>query len=140
MLIDPPEMRWGFGLPVKEIKMPYEQIKHHYFLDLWADMCTESTELYAALADMIWFRDVHILRRALQIRHPRLLLEDVFVITDTTADSDPLCSFRWVDRREGASAHFQTATQTDESRSRSSLCSASRFTSSGTKKSRAHAR
>ena len=110
MLIDPPEMRWGFGLPVKQIPMPYDQIKHHYFLDLWADMCTESVELCAALADNIWFRDVHILCRALQIRHPRLLLEDVFAVADTTADSDSLRSLSWMDRREGASTGFQTTT------------------------------
>ncbi|KAF3045555.1 hypothetical protein E8E12_009776 [Didymella heteroderae] len=30
--------RWGFGLPMKDIDLPPEQIVHHYFVDLWADM------------------------------------------------------------------------------------------------------
>ncbi|XPS71185.1 hypothetical protein M3J09_003372 [Ascochyta lentis] len=30
--------RWGFGLPMKEIDLPEEQIVHQYFVDLWADM------------------------------------------------------------------------------------------------------
>lgn len=32
------EMRWGLGVPIREIDMPTEEIIHHYFLDLWADM------------------------------------------------------------------------------------------------------
>ena len=38
MLI-PVETRWGFGLPMKDIDLPEDQIVHHYFVDLWADMC-----------------------------------------------------------------------------------------------------
>ncbi|KAJ4985281.1 hypothetical protein SVAN01_09226 [Stagonosporopsis vannaccii] len=30
--------RWGFGLPMKDINLSEEQIVHHYFVDLWADM------------------------------------------------------------------------------------------------------
>ncbi|KAF2625855.1 hypothetical protein BU25DRAFT_344858 [Macroventuria anomochaeta] len=30
--------RWGFGLPMADINLPEEQIVHHYFVDLWADM------------------------------------------------------------------------------------------------------
>jgi len=33
------ETRWGFGLPMKDINLPEAQIVHHYFVDLWADMC-----------------------------------------------------------------------------------------------------
>jgi hypothetical protein len=140
MLIDPPEMRWGFGLPVKEIAMPFEQIKHHYFLDLWADMCTGPMELFAALTDNDWFRDVHILCRTLQIRYPRFLLEDVLPIEDTTADSDPLRSVSWLDHRKGASTYLQAETLTNRSRLPSSLCSASLSASSGMKKYQAHVR
>ena len=32
------ETRWGLGIPIEDIKMPVDQIVHHYFLDLWADM------------------------------------------------------------------------------------------------------
>jgi len=33
------ETRWGFGLPMKDIDLPPEEIVRHYFTDLWADMC-----------------------------------------------------------------------------------------------------
>ena len=38
-MLTPVETRWGFGLPMKDIDLPEDQIVHHYFVDLWADMC-----------------------------------------------------------------------------------------------------
>lgn len=40
-MLTPSETRWGFGLPIKDIDLPEEQITRHYFVDLWADMCKE---------------------------------------------------------------------------------------------------
>lgn len=37
--LTPAETRWGFGLPMKDIDLPPKEIVHHYFVDLWADMC-----------------------------------------------------------------------------------------------------
>jgi hypothetical protein len=37
--LTPAETRWGFGLPMKDIDLPPEEIVRHYFTDLWADMC-----------------------------------------------------------------------------------------------------
>ncbi|KAF2997437.1 hypothetical protein E8E13_006125 [Curvularia kusanoi] len=32
------KIRWGFGLPMKDIHLSEKEIRHHYFVDLWADM------------------------------------------------------------------------------------------------------
>ncbi|KAF2877083.1 hypothetical protein BDV95DRAFT_601498 [Massariosphaeria phaeospora] len=30
--------RWGLGKPIKDVDMPFDEILHHFLLDLWADM------------------------------------------------------------------------------------------------------
>ncbi|RMZ72310.1 integral membrane [Pyrenophora seminiperda CCB06] len=32
------KMRWGLGMPIKDINMPENLIYYHFFLDLWIDM------------------------------------------------------------------------------------------------------
>jgi hypothetical protein len=98
-MLTPSEMRWGFGLPMKEINLPEEQILHHYFVDLWADMCM--VNITRKQQPLTIPRDVYFLRRAFQVCDPRLLLEDVFHVDDTTTDSYPLRVLSRLDHCEG---------------------------------------
>jgi hypothetical protein len=56
---------------------------------------------------------LHLLRGIVQVRHSRLLLEDVFDIFDTATHPDPVCLLGCVDRCAGKSSHCERRQTTD---------------------------
>jgi hypothetical protein len=56
---------------------------------------------------------LHLLRGIVQVRHSRLLLEDVFDIFDTATHPDLVCLLGCVDRCAGKSSHCERRQTTD---------------------------